>query len=512
MIWAGIVAAGLAAIWLAARLAFPLPSTEGRATATAIPSLPDTALGPAAMEAIAAHPDLTGVVPLADGQAALKSRLELIGLAQRSIDAQYYIWHQDDSGLLLLDALHRAALRGVRVRLLLDDNGIESTMDPLLAALDAIPGFEVRIFNPSTVRRPKWAGYLLNPVRINRRMHNKSLIVDGAAAIVGGRNIGDEYFSVGDTGAYLDLDVLCVGQVVAETAAVFDDYWNARASIELTRLRGTVAADIDTLEARLAESRATGRARAMEAAGPTPSFALSRGEWPVNWARVEALADPPGKALGDAEDNALLFHRLSAVLMETERTLDIVVSYFVPGEKGADALEALSQSGRQLRILTNSLLATDVPLVHAGYAKKREELLRAGISLFEVLPIEGVPQGREELGPFGLSGSSLHAKTFAVDRKRLFVGSFNFDPRSVALNCEMGFLIHSPALAELTARTFSAGLARYSLRPALTGEGMVWREPRADGSVVIHHDEPGSSWRSRALVTMLGWLPIEWLI
>lgn len=510
VVWTGITAALLLALWLAARLAFALPSTEGRAAVAAIPFDPQSALGPAAVEAMTAHPGLTGVVALADGRNALKSRLDLIATAESSIDAQYYIWHEDDSGLLLLDALRAAALRGVRVRLLLDDNGIDSGMDPLLGALDALPGFEVRIFNPSTIRRPKWAGYLIHPLRMNRRMHNKALIVDGAAAIVGGRNIGDEYFSMGDGGQYLDLDVLGVGQVVPDTAAVFDAYWNARAAIGIAALRS--APDPAALDLEVAHARTSDRARALQAAPPTPSAALPRGAQPMEWARVEVLADPPEKALGEAEDDAFLVHRLREVLLDTGRSLDVVSAYFVPGPQGSRTFARLEAEGKRVRVLTNSLLATDVPLVHAGYAKHRRDLLEAGVALFEVLPIEGVPSGRAELGPLGLSGTSLHAKTFVVDERRVFVGSFNFDPRSVALNCEMGFLIDSPALGRLAGGTFAAALARNSLRPALGGDGIVWRQTRADGSVVVHEDEPGSTWRMRALITVLGWLPIEWLL
>lgn len=508
----GFAAAALAAVWLAARLIFPLPSVEDRDTASAIPLDPGSALGPTARRAMTAHPGLTGIVALADGEQALKSRLDLIAAAEASIDAQYYIWHEDDSGLLLLDALRAAALRGVRVRLLLDDNGIAAGMDRLLGALDGLPTFEVRIFNPSTIRQPKWAGYLIHPLRMNRRMHNKALIVDGAAAIVGGRNIGDEYFSMGNGGQYLDLDVLGVGQVVPDTAAVFDAYWNARAAIGIARLRNAPAPDPAAFEAELSRARASERARSLGTASPSASAALSHGAQPAEWSRVEVLADPPDKVLGGAEDNALLFNRLREVLLGTRRSLDVVSAYFVPGEQGTRTLEQLEAEGRRVRVMTNSLLATDVPLVHAGYAKRRRDLLEAGVALFEVLPIDGAPQGREELGPLGISGTSLHAKTFVVDEQRLFVGSFNFDPRSVWLNCEMGFLVHSPALARTAGAAFAASLARHSLRPVLGGDGVVWRQTRPDGSVTVHAEEPGSDWQSRALITALGWLPIEWLL
>ncbi|MRX49033.1 phospholipase D family protein [Paracoccus sp. S-4012] len=511
-VWLGITAALLGAAWVGARIAYPLPSTAGRAPVSSIPFAPDSTFGPAARRAAEAHPGMSGIIALAEGEDALKSRLDLIALAEHSIDALYYIWHEDASGLLLLDALREAALRGVRVRLLLDDNGIEQRMDPLLGALDALPGFEVRIFNPSTIRRVKWAGYLLNPVRINRRMHNKALIVDGAAAIVGGRNIGDEYFSLGDGIEYFDLDVLGVGQVVPDTAAVFDAYWNARAAIDIAELRGFPAPDAERLEAEVMLARGSERARAVAGLPSSPPVLLARGGPPLEWARVEVLADPPGKVLGDAADNTFLFKRLSEILMAAEDRLDIVSSYFVPGPRGSRILEGIEASGRQVRILTNSFLATDVPLVHAGYVKRRDDLLRAGVEIFEVLPGGGAPSGREEMGRLGLSGTSLHAKSFAVDGQQLFAGSFNFDPRSVALNCEMGFLIDSPALAQASSAQFGGAMVRHSLRPVLRDGRTVWQETAADGSVTVHRVEPGTSLGSRLAMTVLGWLPIEWLL
>ena len=225
MTWLKWLVAGLLVLvlaWLAGRLLFSVPDTADRVPEQALSADATTQLGQRAEEARGQHPGESGVMKLSDGRAALRSRLRLADAAERSIDAMYYIWHDDVSGMLLLDALRRAAQRGVRVRLLLDDNGIDA-MDPVLAALNAMPTFNVRLFNPSTVRRPKWLGYVLYPLRMNRRMHNKAFIVDGAAAIVGGRNIGDEYFAVGDVPGYLDLDVLGVGKVVADTVEVFEE-------------------------------------------------------------------------------------------------------------------------------------------------------------------------------------------------------------------------------------------------------------------------------------------------
>ncbi|WP_312530464.1 phospholipase D-like domain-containing protein, partial [Paracoccus sp. (in: a-proteobacteria)] len=222
---AGLVLVAAIAI-LAGRWLYPLPDISGRATDLSLPFDPATPLARRAVDEMGGHGSESGVIPLAGGHDALGSRLALAVNAERSIDAQYYIWHDDTSGRLLLKALYDAAQRGVQVRLLLDDNGVPG-LDDVMAALNAQDNFEIRLFNPSTIRKPKLAGYALDFMRMNRRMHNKSFIVDGVAAIIGGRNIGDEYFQVGDENYYLDMDVLAFGQVVGQTAAIFDDYWNS---------------------------------------------------------------------------------------------------------------------------------------------------------------------------------------------------------------------------------------------------------------------------------------------
>lgn len=505
---AGLALVVLALLWLGARIVFPVPGIEGRAVETALAFDPATRLGPRADEAQRDHPGQSGVVPLVDGRQALRSRLALADGAERSIDAMYYIWHDDASGMALLDALRRAAGRGVRVRLLLDDNGIAG-MDATLAALDALPNFSVRLFNPAIIRRPKLAGYVLYPLRMNRRMHNKAFIVDGAAAIVGGRNIGDEYFATGDAPAYLDLDVLGVGSVVPDTAAIFDDYWNSEPVLELGRV---IAGQGDPTALDRAAAAAPPSDPGDPAAGAVES--LRQGQARMEWTRVRVVADDPAKGLGRVDPGQLMITRLADILERVEDNLDLISAYFVPGRGGADFFGALAREGRQVRILTNSWQATDVPMVHAGYVKYRRELLAAGVQLYELRPVEGQPaQGRAELGSMGSSGSSLHAKTFSVDDARVFIGSFNFDPRSALLNCEMGFLIDSPEIAAAGADGLTAALIPRSYQPLLTEDGaMVWRARDPTGREVLLDREPGLGLGDRLLVYVLNLLPIEWLL
>lgn len=506
-----IVVLALLLIWFAGGMIYPVPSTEGRAVETAIPFDPTTTLGPQAVEAMSAHAGQSGVIPLPDGQGALMSRMKLAEGAERSIDAMYYIWHSDTSGLLLLNALRDAAARGVRVRLLLDDNGIAG-MDATLAALNAMPNFQVRLFNPSTVRSPKMVGYALYPLRMNRRMHNKAFLVDGAVAIVGGRNIGDEYFAVGDVPAYLDLDVLGVGDVVTDTAAIFDEYWNSEPVLALGQVISGEG-DLTAFDAAVAEVKASDESRKITTAEESAGERLVRREAPpMEWTQVQVVADDPVKGMGTHKREDLMISRLGAILGRVTTRLDLVSAYFVPGKAGSNFFATLAERGVDVRIMTNSWQATDVPMVHAGYVKYRRELLESGVTLYELKPIEGMVQGKAELIRGGLSGASLHAKTFSADDARVFIGSFNFDPRSASLNCEMGFLIDSPAIATAGGTALTDRLAKRSFQPVLDGSKMVWLDPQPDGSMVTIDQEPDLGPLDRIAVYVLNVLPIEWLL
>lgn len=502
-----ILLIALLLVWFAGRLIFPVPDVSDRAEEQALPFDPTTTLGPAAHLAQTEHPGQTGVVPLARAHQALASRLKLADTSERSIDAMYYIWHLDDSGSLLLDALRRAAERGVRVRLLLDDNGI--SMDPVLAALNAMPNFSVRLFNPSVIRDPKGLGYALYPLRMNRRMHNKAFIVDGAAAIVGGRNIGDEYFALGDEPSYLDLDVLGVGSVVADTQAIFDEYWNSKPVLALEqviKVEGDLAALDAAVETASADNPLGGFTE--KSAAEDLEAGLAR----LEWTTVQVVADDPDKGTGLIKRDHLMISRLGDILGDVTTDLDLISAYFVPGKLGTDLFSSLAQKGRDVRILTNSWQATDVPMVHAGYVKYRRELLEAGVHLFELRPVDGMPQGKEILGSSGSSGASLHAKTFSVDDARVFIGSFNFDPRSAMLNCEMGFLIDSPEIATAGTEDMTRKLIPRSYEPFLQDGEMMWRAPEEGGGETIYEHEPGLGLMDRIAVYVLNVLPIEWLL
>jgi putative cardiolipin synthase len=365
----------------------------------------------------AAHPGKTGIHLLPSGTDAFAARMVLAAAAQRSIDAQYYIWHGDQTGVLLFEALTQAARRGVRVRILLDDQTSRDN-ETIVAALGSEANVEVRYYNPFAQRRARFLDYLGDFARVNRRMHNKAFVVDNQAAVVGGRNIGNEYFGAGTEVPFVDLDVLAVGAAVPEVSAQFDLYWNSASAYPARLLVGESTPEARTaLEARFAATRADAHSRAyLETARDTPLLAaLLRRELSLEWAQARVVTDDPAKTLDRTErTDVLLLSKVTAGVARS--TFDLVSPYFVPGDKGSAYLEGLARSGVRVRVLTNSFAATDVSVVHAGYAKRRERLAAAGVRLFE-LKGTGEPAERDERGQSrsGSSPSSLHAKTFAAD-------------------------------------------------------------------------------------------------
>jgi putative cardiolipin synthase len=480
--------------------------------------LMDTRLARACRPIAQSHPGRSGIVPLADGRDAFAARALLADAADRTLDVRYYIWRHDMSGILLFAALHRAAERGVRVRLLLDDNNT-SGLDAVLAALDAHPNIAVRLFNPFRFRRWRLVGYLTDFARLNRRMHNKSFTADERVTIVGGRNVGDEYFDADQAASFVDLDVLAIGAVVHEVARDFERYWVSASAIPADRVlpRATACSHAILSAAAARVEREPAAAAYLDAVAQSPFVRdLLAGRLGFEWATTRMLSDDPAKGLGRAPDAAMLWPRLRDRLHDATGTLRLVAPYFVPGAAGVEALATLAGRGVKIAVLTNSLEATDVAVVHSGYAKRRRALLSAGIALFELKRAAPRPSrkrgGRTATAGSRSSASSLHAKTFAVDRAQVFIGSFNFDPRSARLNTEMGFLIDSPALADALARRFADDVPNRAYQVRLDeSRNPQWVE-RRQGGEVVHGREPGTGVRRRLVIALLSLLPIEWLL
>ena len=492
---------------------------SGPSVADTLGGLADTRLARAVRPLLAerAMSAESGFVALREGREAFAARYVLIEAAERTLDVQYYIWHDDMAGGLLLDALLRAAARGVRVRLLLDDNNTKG-LDALLAAVDSHDGVEVRLFNPFRHRRWRVIDYVTDFARLNRRMHNKSLTADGRVTVVGGRNVGDEYFDVGHDVMFVDLDVLAIGPVVDDVSRDFERYWTSEAARPASETLPPIDASTvrEQCEA-VARWRDDPDAHSYTSAVATIPLVreLLGGTLPVQWAVATMISDDPMKVLGSVNEQELVFTRLKAFIGMPTTALRLISPYFVPGRNGVEYLAQLAARGVHIQILTNSLEATDVAAVHAGYAKRRRPLLRAGIGLFELRRDEAAPSPaklRSGVGSMGSSGSSLHAKTLAVDDARVFVGSFNLDPRSARLNTELGFLIDSPVLAREIATAFAERIPRRAYRLGLADGSRVEWEDRRDGDTRIFTSEPGARLWQRTIVSLLSLLPIEWLL
>jgi putative cardiolipin synthase len=492
-----------------------LPSLEGRTETSALADNGATRLGRALVPRTAASPGKTGIHALTDPRDAFAARVLLAGAADRSLDVQYYIWHGDTTGQLLFEALWDAAERGVRVRLLLDDNGT-SGLDHTIAALDAHPNIEVRLYNPFAMRGARGVNFLTDFSRLNRRMHNKSFTADNQATIVGGRNIGNEYFAAGSGVWFKDLDVIAVGSAVRDVSNAFDLYWNCASAYPAGSLVGAPAPGAaDELAASFAAVHADPASGSyVEALRETRLVRqLLAGELELEWTTALLLRDDPAKTLDATgrEDVLLLTSMLQAV-GQPATSFDLVSPYFVPGDEGTKSLAALARGGVKIRVLTNSFAATDVGVVHSGYAKRREDLLAAGVALYELKPTAAERQAEQERSRSGSSGASLHAKTFAVDGRRLFVGSFNFDERSARLNTEMGLLIDSPRLAARLAQAFATDIpvAAYEVRLDEDGD-LRWIERTPSGEK-RHATEPGAGPLRRAWLGFLSLLPIDWML
>ncbi|MDR9891693.1 phospholipase D family protein [Pseudenterobacter timonensis] len=472
-----------------------------------------TRLGRAIAPVSATHPGLCGLLPLDDSLDAFACRYRLAEMAEKTLDVQYYIWEDDMSGRLLFSVLLSAAARGVRVRLLLDDNNTQG-LDEILRLLDAHPNIDVRLFNPFSFRTLRSLGYLTDFARLNRRMHNKSFTVDGEVTVVGGRNVGDAYFGAGEEPLFSDLDVMAIGPVVADVAEDFERYWECAS---VSTLQQVLELSREEIEARIQpptewyEDTITQR-YLQKLENSEFITRLEEGTLPLIWAKTRLLSDDPRKGQGRAKRHSLLPQRLLDVMGSPTEQIDIISSYFVPTRAGIALLLNMVRKGVKVAILTNSLAATDVAVVHAGYARWRKKLLRHGVELYELKPTREFVPGVHDRGLTGNSGSSLHAKTFSVDGEKVFIGSLNFDPRSTMLNTEMGFVIESETLARLIHRRFTRSRRQEAWQIRLDQNGKLnWVEYK-DGEEIVHQKEPKTRFWQRVLVHIAWLLPVEWLL
>ncbi|MGU3522361.1 phospholipase D family protein [Enterobacteriaceae bacterium C23F] len=455
--------------------------------------------------------DYCGLYTLEDSLEAFAARYHLAQLAELTLDVQYYIWEDDVSGRLLFQALLEAAARGVKVRLLLDDNNT-SGLDNTLRVLNAHPNIEVRLFNPFSFRTLRMLGYLTDFARLNRRMHNKSFSVDGVATIVGGRNVGDAYFGIGEEPLFTDLDVLATGHVVKEVEEDFARYWQSESVATLEQVLSSEALPEDAGLEFDAEQKAAAERYLEKVASTDIVRRMGQGTLPFIRAKSRMLSDDPLKGQGKAAPKTLLAERLRKVMGTPDSHIDIISAYFVPGRAGVAQILNLVRRGVRVAIMTNSLAANDVAVVHAGYARWRKKLLRHGVELYEIKPTNRPRPGLHDRGLTGNSGSSLHAKTFSIDGKTVFIGSFNFDPRSALLNTEMGLVIESESLARHIHHRFLHSQRNAAWQLRLTRWGKIHWIDREDGAEKVLRKEPMATVWQRMLVLVAYLLPVEWLL
>jgi len=467
----------------------------------------ESAFGRSIQAQAAPHEGRSGFRLLPNSSEAFRARAELIRNAQKSVDLQYYIVHNGLSTRALVREMLLAADRGVRVRILLDDTASDG-QEEVIATLAVHPNIQIRVFNPLHLGRTtmvtRTMGRLLNLSQQHRRMHNKLWLADNSAAIVGGRNLGDEYFDAKPDLNFTDMDLLCFGPVATQLGHSFDQYWNSALSQPISDflINKPTAEDLAESRQRLEQSLQTTRTgntalyNHLMTYRTQPQLPLWRKQ--LIWAPGTAMWDAPSKVLADDEpDRALLMStQLRPELDSVSKELIMISAYFVPQKPGLAYLTGRADAGVDVRLLTNSLEATDVPAVHGGYAPYRKTLLEHGVKLYELRRQPDDPPGSSSLGFSGGSDSSLHTKAMIFDQQKVFIGSFNFDPRSVFWNTEVGVLVDSPELAGYMRKLALEGMApAMSYQTRLENGEIVW-VAEDDGRLYTLREEPGGTWRS----------------
>ena len=485
------------------------------------PKIDNTDLVAAISEQSEIHPDLSGYHPIVTGANAFASRSILTSMATRNIDAQYYIWHDDQAGQLMLKDLWDAAERGVIVRLLLDDFNNNAKFDQHLLRFASHPNIAVRIINPLMYRKFQTLNFVTGLPRINRRMHNKSMIFDKQITIIGGRNIGDEYLSNDKNSQFADLDVLLIGKVVADIDNSFASYWSAPISFDIQTLatldKGETTDFLEGLDKLRVDEKNNSKSSldVYKAAIEDSSIDtdLINKRVPFRWTDMQFLSDDVGKLTKTVPADTNLVHQLRTLLGSPTKRLTIISSYFVPTKDGVNTLVALAEAGIDIKILTNSFDATDVTAVHSGYSQWRPNLLRAGVKIYELKSTASEEKRENKLWKArSQSSTSLHAKTFAVDDYQVFIGSYNVDPRSANINTEMGVIINDEELAKQLHSALSDELLGQAYEVKLLENGSLqWHTVEA-GEKVVYDSEPRVDISDHVWLAIMSWLPIDWLL
>ena len=485
---------------------------------------------------------LSGYYPLLASNDAFASRSILTNLANHSIDIQYYIWHNDEAGQLMLKDLYNAANRGVKVRLLLDDLNTNPELDQQLLAFASHPNIAVRLINPKKIRTITAANFVTALPRYQRRMHNKSMTFDHQLSIIGGRNIGNEYLRSDTQDVFADLDVLLAGKVVNDIDNSFEQYWQSPLSYDIERLvkpaknpkkNRSDEPFLSTLT-KIAPVAKDSHLRRSAQLYKTAEKAVIDSQLlnkrvKFRWQPMQFLADNVNKLLQQAKPNELLVNQLRNIIGTPTSNFSIISSYFVPTPLGVAQLQQLADSSVKVQVLTNSFNSTDVPIVHSGYGATRAALTKAGVSLYE-LKSNTDPDFRQKKRHLSRNkfNTSLHTKAFAVDDRLAFIGSYNIDPRSANINTELGVVIFDKQLANAIHQSFNQDLLTVSYRVALSPKQQLqwvtiaddkadelnetWAQEQLESQPKTLAKEPNISWFNRVLLSVLARLPINGLL
>jgi cardiolipin synthase C len=441
--------------------------------------------------------NLSGIRLLSSGEEALASLITLADHAERTLDIQYYIIHEDDSTKTLLHHVRLAADRGVRVRVLVDDLNTAGE-DRRFMHLSSHANVEVRVFNPFTAGRFSTLTRLIASAtdirRINHRMHNKLFVADDALAITGGRNIGDQYFTLDPRSNFVDLDVVAAGPIVPQLSASFDQFWNSKYAIPIASVASSV--DAEATAAPPIEAQISDNDRWLE-------HEITAKKLDLIWAPATVLADRPAKIASETspDEELTIANDITALMSAAKQDLSIISPYFIPGKQGVALIAKLVQNGVHVRILTNSLASTDSPLVDIGYARYRVALLELGVDLREMRPKLG--QKHVRFHPFRSSNASLHAKALVIDQKIVFIGSLNMDERSAKINSELGLVINSAELAREVTGLLDDISTDGSYKLQLDQRGRVEWVSGDAGTQKIWHTDPGTTRTERAWLKIL---------
>jgi putative cardiolipin synthase len=483
------------------------PKDYPRSETRAIEAHDSTPIGKEVAALAAQHPGESGYSLMSRGRQAFTTRVALADLAQKTLDVQYFLWEADATGRLLTQALLRAADRGVRVRILLDDVNLKKR-DRSLAAFDTHANIEIRLFNPFADRGSHLLGFMTDFERVNHRMHNKLMVMDNTLAIVGGRNMSDPYFEVDPSANFRDLDIVAAGPIVRDLSKLFDRFWNGEWSVPIAALydeQASGVADLDFYRQRMAEVMKTDKyPHPLDRDVATVKTELTAIMHSFIWAPGQVLFDDPS-SINDRSRRTMsrfIFRRVDALQGE----LLIESAYFIPVDRGVAKIKELRERGVRIRVLTNSLASNDVIAAFAGYSGQREALLKAGVELYELRPVPG-PVRKAMFGAGSKAG--LHTKAIVFDRKDVFVGSFNLDARSALINTEAGLYIESPKLAAQVVEFMDDGIEPDNAFHVLFDEnGKLYWASEDEGKPVRYDIEPMTTGSQRFEAGLIRMLPV----